>query len=84
MTMIYDYSCLWATRIQPSFPGNNYTDNIKRYYDALFRAGLNCDVVPPTADFSNYMIIFAPGLYVLPESLAYEHYVRSYSRSELR
>ena len=70
MAFIYDYPSLWALRIQPGYPGNEYQSAISRYYNALFRAGLNCDMIPPSADFSKYKILFAPDLYILPDAVA--------------
>ena len=70
IAFIYDYHSLWALRIQPGFQGNSYQQAIGRYYNALFRAGVNVDMIPPAADFSKFKIVFAPDLYILPDELA--------------
>ncbi len=70
VAMIYDYSSMWATQIQPGFVKNHYQTVQRRYYDALFRAGVNVDLVPPTADLRRYKLVLAPGLQVLPDDLA--------------
>lgn len=71
VAILYDYDCVWANEIQPSYVGNNaYQDLIQRMYDPLLRAGVNADIVPTTADFSKYKLILAPGLYVMPDELA--------------
>lgn len=70
VAMIYDYDSLWALEIQPGFAANKYQDAIRRYYQALNRAGVNVDMIPPTVDFAAYRVIFAPDLYVLPDTLA--------------
>ncbi len=66
--IIYDYDSLWALRIQPGFPENEYQKAIGRYYRALFRAGVNVDIVPRGADVSRYKLVLAPALHVLPDA----------------
>jgi beta-galactosidase len=70
VAILYDYDSLWAVRIQPGYSGNDYTTAVRRFYRALFRAGVNVDLIPPTADFSLYKAVFAPDLCVLPDALA--------------
>jgi len=67
---IYDYESMWALRIQPGFHRNNYHDAMRRYYSALFRAGVAADMVKPSADLAGYRIVFAPDLYILPDAVA--------------
>lgn len=68
--ILYDYNSRWATDIQPSFRGNSYIASVRRYYDALLRAGVNVDVIASDADFSGYRLLLAPQLHVLPDALA--------------
>jgi beta-galactosidase len=68
--MIYDYASIWAVRIQPGFGKNNYHEALRRYYDALMRAGVNVDMIRPTDDFTRYRAIVAPDLYILPDAVA--------------
>jgi beta-galactosidase len=68
--MIYDYESIWALRLQPGFAANHYQEILRRYYDACFRAGVNVDIVPPSADFSKYRVILAPDLFILPDPVA--------------
>ena len=68
--MVFDYDSLWAVRIQPGYAGNNYVAAVERFYQALFRAGINVDFVPPGADFAPYRAVFAPDLYILPDAVA--------------
>lgn len=68
--VVYDYDSLWALRLQPGFADNNYAAAIRRYYDALFRAGVTVDVVAPGADLSRYKLVLAPELFVLPDAVA--------------
>jgi beta-galactosidase len=70
VAIIYDYESLWATQIQPGFAGNGPQDAVRRYYRALFRAGVNVDIVSPDARLSAYKLVLAPNLYILPDALA--------------
>jgi beta-galactosidase len=70
VAIVYDYESIWALRIQPGFPGNNYHEAIGRYQNALFRAGINLDMVKPTEDLSQYRLVIAPDLHVLPDDIA--------------
>lgn len=81
VAIIYDYDSNWAFMFQPAFSGpnrpytegwvgQNYTDAVRRYYEALFRAGINVDMIPPSADFSQYKVVLAPHLYILPDDVA--------------
>ncbi|OPZ82060.1 MAG: Beta-galactosidase BgaA [bacterium ADurb.Bin429] len=70
VAFIYDYESIWALRFQPGFGENNYHTALQRYYDALFRAGINVDFIAPTGDYSKYKAIVAPDLHILPDALA--------------
>jgi len=70
VAIIYDYDSIWALRFQPAFQGNSWHQALRRYYDALFRAGVSVDMVRPGQDLSGYRLVVAPELYVLPDGLA--------------
>jgi beta-galactosidase len=70
VAMVYDYDSLWATRIQPSFDQNDYRQALRRYYNALLRAGVTVDMVPPGVDLDGYRLVLAPQLYLLPDNVA--------------
>jgi beta-galactosidase len=70
VAMIYDYDSIWALRIQPGFRQNDYHQAMHRYYNALFRAGVNVDMIKSTDDFRNYRLVLAPDLHVLPDAVA--------------
>ncbi len=70
VAMIYDYDSIWALRIQPGFGKNDYHQAMHRYYNALFRAGVNVDMIKPTDDFGRYRAVLAPDLHVLPDAVA--------------
>ncbi len=67
---VYDYDSLWALQLQPGFHANVYADTLLRYYRALFRAGVNVDLVPPDGPLEDYALLLAPDLHVLPDALA--------------
>jgi beta-galactosidase len=70
VAIIYDYDSIWALKIQPGYPGAGHPEAIKRYYHALFRAGVDADIVRPDADLNGYRLVFAPHLHVLPDAVA--------------
>lgn len=70
VAMIYDYDSLWALRIQPGYPNNHLHDALRRYYQALLRAGVNVDMIQATADLSKYKVVIAPDLNVMPDAVA--------------
>ncbi len=70
VAIIYDYDNLWSLSFQPGFAGNSLQGAIKRYYDALFRAGVNVDVVHRHADLSKYKLVLAPDLSIMPNETA--------------
>ncbi|UCC23144.1 MAG: beta-galactosidase [Planctomycetota bacterium] len=70
VAIIYDFDTVWALQFQPSYKGNDFEAVMSRYYNALFRAGVNVDFISPCADFSKYKLVLAPDLYVLPDKVA--------------
>ncbi|MFB3881880.1 MAG: beta-galactosidase [Armatimonadota bacterium] len=70
VAIIYDYDSIWALRIQPGFVGNSYHAAMGRYFAALFRAGVNVDMIKPTEDFSQYRAVIAPDFHVVPDTVA--------------
>jgi beta-galactosidase len=70
VAILYDYDSIWALKIQPGYPGAGHPEAIKRYYNALFRAGVDVDIVRPGADLAGYRLVFAPHLHVLPDAVA--------------
>ena len=78
VAIIYDYDSIWALKIQPGYPEASHRDAIERYYDALFRAGVNVDIVRPGDEIRGYKLVLAPHLHVLADSVAKQlvEYVR--------
>jgi beta-galactosidase len=78
VAIIYDYDSIWALKFQPGYPEASHRDAIERYYDALFRAGVNVDILRPGGDIRGYKLVLAPHLHVLADSVASQlvEYVR--------
>jgi beta-galactosidase len=70
VAIIYDYESIWSLASQPGYAGNDYVRVIARYYNALFRAGINVDLISPEADLSGYKLVLAPDLVILPDARA--------------
>lgn len=78
VAIVYDYDSLWALEIQNGYPGASHAAAIKRYHHALFRAGVNVDVLQPGDDLSGYKLVLAPHLHMLADDFAHQlvEYVR--------
>jgi beta-galactosidase len=70
VAILYDYDNLWSLEFQPGFAGNSLQAAVRRYYDALFRAGVNADIVSRSTDLSKYELVLAPDLSILPDETA--------------
>ncbi|MCJ7691852.1 MAG: beta-galactosidase trimerization domain-containing protein, partial [Sedimentisphaerales bacterium] len=70
VAIIYDYDSIWALEFQPSYENNSFKETIQKYHKALFRAGVNADMIRPDQDLSKYKVVMAPDLYVLPDNIA--------------
>ena len=71
VAILYDYDNLWSLNFQPGYAGNDLQAAILRYYNALFRAGVNVDIVNRRADISKYKLVLAPDLSLMPDETAY-------------
>jgi len=78
VAIVYDYDSVWALDIQNGYPGASHIEAVKRYYSALFRAGVNVDVLRPGDDLSRYKLVLTPHLHVLADDFATQlvEYVR--------
>ncbi len=65
---LYDWESQWSTDA-PSTPSDRhvYVEEVRAWYDALWRAGITCDGVGPSADLSGYDLIIVPSLHVVTE-----------------
>ena len=70
VAIVYDYESIWSLASQPGYAGNDYLTAVARYYNALFRAGINVDLIDPDADISRYKLVLAPDLAILPDERA--------------
>ena len=71
VALLMDYDIVWALGDHPD-PTNriSYWDVLFRYYEALFRIGVQIDVVHPRADLSRYKLVVAPMLYIVDEKVS--------------
>jgi beta-galactosidase len=67
VAILNSYEQNWAFQIQPQAKGLLWWDQVRRYHDALGRAGVGTDVVPMGADLSKYRLVILPGWYLLRE-----------------
>jgi beta-galactosidase len=68
--ILYDYDNLWSLNFQPGYAGNSLQAAIARYYNALWRAGVNVDIVNRRADLAKYKLVLAPDLSIMPDETA--------------
>jgi beta-galactosidase len=66
---LLDYQSLWAARL-PAHPSADLDalTELKRWYAALWRAGVAVDFAHPAADLSGYRLVLAPALYLLDDA----------------
>lgn len=63
VALVFDYDSAFAWEAQPQGADFDYFHLVYEFYRACRRAGLAVDVLPAdTVDFSDYQIVFAPGL----------------------
>jgi beta-galactosidase len=72
VAIVYDYDSIWALKFQQGYPNAGHSEAIKRYYNALFRAGINADIVKPGDDLRGYKLVLAPHLHVLSDDVAHQ------------
>jgi beta-galactosidase len=70
VAIVYDYESNWSLAGQPGYAGNDYLRTVARYYNALFRAGVNLDLISPEMDLSGYKLVLAPDMVILPDARA--------------
>ena len=70
VAILYDYDNLWSLSFQPGFAGNSLQGAIRRYHNALMRAGVNVDIVNREADLSPYKLVLTPDLSIMPDETA--------------
>lgn len=68
VALLFDYQAWWGSELD-SHPHNDfsYPEEVMHWYRALWNAGVNVDVVHPSADLSSYRAIVVPGLYMITD-----------------
>lgn len=59
----------WAFHVQPLTRDFDYNRQLRLFYAAFRRRGVNVDILFPQSDFGSYRIIVAPSLFVVDQSL---------------
>ncbi|GFN30497.1 beta-galactosidase [Paenibacillus xylaniclasticus] len=69
--IIFDWDNWWAIEYSsgPSI-ALQYTDEVHKYYDALYQHNIAVDMVGLDADFSQYDVLIAPVLYMVKPGIA--------------
>jgi beta-galactosidase len=70
VAMLLSYDTRWAFHVQPNHNDFKYPELFGGYYTALNSRNVGVDIVPPTADLSQYGLVLAPALHVLSEEVA--------------
>ncbi|THF75107.1 beta-galactosidase [Cohnella fermenti] len=71
VALVYDWENRWATDLT-SGPtvALKYQDEVHKYYDALFKLGIQADMIGVETDLSGYDIVIAPVLYMVKTGYA--------------
>lgn len=68
--MILSSDSRFAFQIQPQNPAFSYAAHFQEVYKAFRRRGVTLDILHPEADLSDYALVIAPSLFVLPDRAA--------------
>jgi beta-galactosidase len=69
VAVVFDYASGWAAEA-PAQPSTDMTtfDEVRRWYGALWRAGITTDFAAPGADLSGYRAVLVPALYLVSDA----------------
>lgn len=67
VAVIYDYDSMAAFRIQRQSASFDYKNQVYKMYKPFYNNGVNVDVIPSWADFSNYDLVVLPSMIVFDE-----------------
>jgi beta-galactosidase len=70
VAIIQSYASRWTINWQRENPNYNPIDELMSYYQPLHALGNSIDIVSPMNDLSKYKLVVAPGLNVMPQSVA--------------
>ena len=68
--MLLSYDSRFAFQNQPNNPDFSYETLFTGCYRALWKQNVGVDIVSPVVDLSDYAVVVAPALYILPEDTA--------------
>ena len=71
VALVMDYPSWWASELD-SHPTQalRYSEEMLRWYTALWDLGIGVDIVPTSADLTGYELVIAPTLYTVSEQEA--------------
>lgn len=77
--MVHSFEQGYAFAIQPHHPQLSYTNELLRYYRALYSQNIPVDFVPENGDFARYKLLIAPLQFIMTPELAakYRAYVQN-------
>ena len=77
--ILWSFEEKWAFGTHTQNSELSYPGSVKEHYSALYKLGVNVDMISPTADLGKYKIVTAPILFMLNEEIAknLEHYVEA-------
>lgn len=69
VALLWDFQSFWAQGLEwrPS-EALDYKQQVRAYYERLYRDGITVDVKHPGADLSGYKLVVAPSLYLLSQA----------------
>ncbi len=69
VALLLDYPSGWASE-RPSQPSADLDcfDEVRRWYGALWRAGITADLAHPSGDLSRYRVVLVPALYLISDA----------------
>ncbi|MGW3102437.1 beta-galactosidase [Streptomyces sp. NPDC001100] len=69
VAVVWDWNARWALEL-PSQPSEEvrYLDQVRSWYEPLWRSGIAVDFVRPDADLSPYRLVLAPSLYLVDDA----------------
>ncbi|MFF5207401.1 beta-galactosidase [Streptosporangium sp. NPDC000396] len=69
VAILFDWESWWAGELD-SHPTDRlrYREIALGWYEAMWRAGVSVDVVPPSADLGGYRLVLAPTLYLTADA----------------
>jgi beta-galactosidase len=69
VAVVFDYQSGWAQEAtaQPSADLTAFPE-VRRWYSALWRAGITADLAHPGSDLSRYRAVFVPSLYLVSDA----------------